>query len=473
MEHIGRTHEIAEIKRLEQSDKAEFLVVYGRRRIGKTHLVRNLYLQKFSFYATGLANGTFSERLANFHSSLIQYGLPDTYAIPVNWFEAFNNLKILLEASKSKKKIIFIDELPWFDTQNSKLLSALEHFWNTWASARNDIFLIVCGSAASWMINNLIRNKGGLHNRVTSQLKIYPFTLGECALFASSRKLNLTKYQIMQLYMTFGGVPFYWEQIKKGESVTQAIQNICFGKQALLKSEFNTVFHSLYSKAERHIQIVKALAEKPSGLTRNKLAQLKGFSNGGSLTRILDELEESGFIQKFIPYEKKTRDSYYKLCDYFCFFSLKFMAQSNSMRDEDFWLKTQDSPSYRSWSGLAFERVCMDHIPQIKKKLGISGILSSAASWRSADAQTGAQIDLLIDRADNVITLCELKFSSNIYVLSKKEIELLRKRKLHFEMETQTKKALFIAMLTPYGVDNISKFDDLIQHQITAEDLFS
>jgi len=472
MEYIGRTEEIKEIKRLEQSDKAEFLVIYGRRRIGKTQLVRSLYLQNFAFYTTGLANGTLSEQLANFHSALLQYGLPDTYDIPANWFEAFQNLKILLEASKVKRKIVFIDELPWFDTQNSKLLSALEHFWNAWASARNDIFLIACGSAASWMINNLIRNKGGLHNRVTSQIKIFPFTLAECSLFNSSRKLNLTKYQILQLYMTFGGIPFYWEQIKKGESVTQAIQNSCFGKQALLKSEFDTVFHSLYSKAERHIQIVKALAEKPNGLTRNILAQLKGLSNGGSLTRLLDELEESGFVQKFIPFGKKSRDSYYKLCDYFCFFSLKFMTQGNSIRDDDFWIKTQDSPSYRAWSGLAFERICMDHILQIKKSLGIKGILSSAASWRSTDTQTGAQIDLLIDRADNVITLCELKFSSNNYVLTKKEIDLLRKRKANFQAETHTKKALFIVMITPYGVDNLSKYDDLIQHQITAEELF-
>lgn len=472
MEYIGRKGEINEIKRLESSDRSEFLVIYGRRRIGKTYLVRSLYAQKFSFYVTGLANGTLKEQLANFHSALIHYGLPDTSNIPANWFEAFNNLKILMEASKSKRKIVFIDELPWFDTQNSRLLSALEHFWNAWASARNDVFLIACGSAASWMINNLIRNRGGLHNRVTSQIKILPFTLAECDRFVSSRKLNLTKYQILQLYMAFGGVPFYWEQIRRGESVTQAIQNICFGKQARLKSEFETVFHSLFYKAERHVQIVNALAEKPNGLIRSKLALCKGISNGGSLTRLLDELEESGFIKKFIPYGKKTRDSYFKLCDYFCFFSLKFMSPDGMIKDEDFWIKTQDSPSYRAWSGVAFERVCMDHILQIKQSLGISGVLSSAATWRSTGKQNAAQIDLLIDRADNVITLCELKFSSNTYVLAKKDIDLLRKRKAHFQAETSTKKAIFITMVTPYGVDNLSKYDDLIQHQITAVDLF-
>ena len=473
MEYVGRIDEIKEIKRLELSSRSEFLVIYGRRRIGKTQLVRSLYLPKLAFYATGLANGSLSDQLSNFHSALIQYGLPDTYSLPANWLEAFKNLKILIQKSKAKRKIIFIDELPWFDTQNSKFLSAFEHFWNSWASGRRDIFMIGCGSAASWMLNNLIRNKGGLHNRVTAQLKILPFTLAECKLFVDSRKLKFTHYQILQLYMVFGGVPFYWEQVRRGESVTQAIQNSCFGKQALLKAEFDTVFRSLFAKADRHIQIVKALAARPQGLTRNELGNHKNLSNGGGLTRLLEELEESGFVHKFIPYGKKTRDTYYKLCDYFCHFYLKFMTQTTGLKDENFWIKSQDSPSFRSWSGLAFERICLDHIPQIKKALGIAGILSTASAWRSPNMKSGSQIDLLIDRADQVITLCELKFYANGYSLTKKEVDALRIRKTNFQSETETKKALFMTMISPYPIANLWKYDDLIQSQITADDLFT
>jgi uncharacterized protein len=470
MDYVGRTYEINEIRHLEKSKRSEFLVIYGRRRIGKTQLVRSLYHKVFSFYVTGLANVNMKEQLKNFHSALKEYGLQKKSTPPDTWFEAFQMLRSLIERSRKTRKIIFIDELPWFDTQNSGFLSAFEHFWNSWASGRKDIFLIGCGSAASWMLNNLIRNKGGLHNRVTAQIKIEPFTLAECELFSRSRKLNLSSYQILQLYMVIGGVPFYWEQIKKGQSATQAIQQMCFSAQAPLKSEFQIVFHSLFSKADRHLQIVKALSTKLQGLTRNEISTKSRITNGGGLTRLLDELEESGFVKKHIPYGKKNRDTFYQLSDYFCLFYIKFMMNGGT-KGNNHWLKMQDSPSYRAWCGLAFERVCLDHLPNIKKELGISGVLTESSSWRSK-TEPKAQIDLLIDRNDHVITLCEMKYSSNPYIVTKREADALRKRLAVFKTETKTNKAVFIALISPYGTAKTNKYEDLIQHNLSAKELF-
>ena len=468
---IGRSKEIRIFNAILQSPRSEFVALYGRRRVGKTYLINTLYENKFTIKLTGLANSDKEQQILNFHLEL-QRAWPNTELTkPATWLEAFNQLIGFLTKSRKKRKLIFIDELPWFDTPRSGFIQAFEHFWNHWASARKDIVLIVCGSATSWMVNKLINSKSGLHNRVTQKIKLLPFTLAECEQFMKKRKSPLNRYQIVQLYMAFGGVPFYWEQIEKGQSTTQSINAICFTESGVLRNEFANLYRSLFKNYQKHENIVKALATKSKGLTRDEIVLQTKLPNAGSTTRLLTELEESGFIRKYIPYGRKKKNSIYQLVDFFTHFHLKFMA-SNQPMDENTWTSMIDSPSYREWSGYAFEQVCLYHLPQIKQILGIEGVQTSVSTWRSKDTDPGAQIDLVIDRRDQIINLCEMKFSIAPYSIDKKYNEELRYKLDAFRRETKTRKSVFLTLITTFGLKENIHSVGLAQNEMDMEDLF-
>lgn len=467
----GREAEISILNAKLASAKSEFVALYGRRRVGKTYLVRSLFAAKFTFRLTGLAQAKLQDQLANFNMAFKEQQNLKKYKGATNWMEAFQKIRKLIEKSRQKKKIIFIDELPWFDTPNSGFISALEHFWNSWASARKDVLLIVCGSAASWMINTLINNKGGLHNRVTQKIKIEPFSLRECEDLLRQRKIKLDRYQIIQLYMVLGGIPYYWDALGKGLSATQNINKVCFEPNGLLKSEFNNLFKSLFLKAERHEAIVISLAKKSKGLTRDEISISSKLPSGGGLTRLLDELEESGFIRKYTPFGKKSRNSLYQLADFFSLFHIKFIKGQKSF-DKNHWLKIIDNPTYRAWSGYAFEQVCLAHIQQIKHALGISGIETQTSSWKSSKSIDGAQIDLVIDRRDGVINLCEMKFSINSFSIDKRYDVVLRNKTGAFKNETQTKKSVFLTMVTTFGITE-NAYSGNVQNELNMDALFS
>lgn len=467
---IGRSKEIEILNENLASDKPEFVALYGRRRIGKTYLIRNVFEDKFTFRLTGVAQATLREQLTNFNMAMQEQHPQAGHRNATNWMEAFQQIKQVIEKSKQKKKIIFIDELPWFDTAHSKFIPALEHFWNSWASSRKDVLLVVCGSAASWMINKLINNKGGLHNRVTQRLKIEPFTLNECQDLLKHKKITLEHYQLIQLYMALGGIPFYWDAIKKGLSAPQHINKLCFEPNGLLKDEFNKLFKSLFAKAERHEIIVAALAKKSKGLTREEISKESKIPTGGNLTNLLDELEESGFIRRYVPFGKQSRNSLYQLCDFFSLFHIKFIKGKKTF-GKDHWLNMIDSPKHRSWSGYAFEQVCLAHIPQIKKALGISGIGTETSSWKSSQSKDGAQIDLVIDRRDGVINLCEMKFSVSPFIIDKRYDAELRNKVGAFRAETQTKKSVFLTMLTTFGLQDNS-YAGNVQNDLKMDILF-
>lgn len=467
---IGRSKEIKILNENLASDKPEFIALYGRRRIGKTYLIRNVFEDKFTFRLTGVALATLQEQLTNFNMAMQEQHPQAGHRNANNWMEAFQQIKQVIEKSKQKKKIIFIDELPWFDTAHSKFIPALEHFWNSWASGRKDVLLVVCGSAASWMINKLINNKGGLHNRVTQKLKIEPFTLNECHDLLKHKKITLEHYQLIQLYMALGGIPFYWDAIRKGLSAPQHINKLCFEPNGLLKDEFNKLFKSLFAKAERHETIVGALAKKSKGLTREEISKESKIPTGGNLTNLLDELEESGFIRRYAPFGKQSRNSLYQLCDFFSLFHIKFIKGKKTF-GKDNWLNMIDSPTHRAWSGYAFEQVCLAHIPQIKKALGISGIGTEMSSWKSSQSKDGAQIDLIIDRRDGVINLCEMKFSVSPFIIDKRYDAELRNKIGSFRTETQTKKSVFLTMLTTFGLQDNS-YAGNVQNDLKMDILF-
>jgi AAA+ ATPase superfamily predicted ATPase len=466
---IGRAEQKAKLNSYIASDSSEFAVVYGRRRVGKTFLIREYFNNTFDFQMTGLANAGMKEQLINFHAAIQKYN-PLVIPFANTWFDAFQQLIELLEHSKSKRKIVFMDELPWLDTPKSGFLNAFEHFWNDWASARRDILLIVCGSATSWITGKLLNNKGGLHNRITRKMAISPFTLGECEDYLLSKNITLNRYQIVESYMIFGGIPYYLSLLEKGQSLAQNIDNLFFKESGELRNEFNNLYASLFKNHENYVKVVEALAKKAKGMSRDEILSLSKLSDGGSTTRILQELEECKFIRKYNALDKKTKDGLYQLTDFYTLFYFKFI-QKNEYNDAHFWSTSVDSPHHRAWSGYAFEQVCLAHIDQIKRRLGISGVQCKTASWRSRTAEPGAQIDLLIERKDQVINLCEMKYSTEEFSIDKSYSQTLRNKVSAFREETKTRKAIHITMVTTYGIKQ-NEYAGMIQNEVVMNDLF-
>lgn len=468
---IGRKEEQKILISAAQSDNSELIAVYGRRRVGKTYLIRETFNYKFTFQHTGLAKGSIKDQLFSFAISLRDAGYDDC-PIPKTWLEAFSLLSQLLKNSMDEKKIVFLDELPWMDTARSNFISAFEHFWNGWASARKDIVLIICGSATSWIINKVINDHGGLHNRVTQRIALQPFTLGECEMFIQSKGIEINRHQIAECYMILGGIPFYWSLLEKGISLSQNIDKMFFAKNGKLANEFNQLYASLFKSPELYINIVTALAKKKIGMTRGEIIEATNTQSNGALTKVLDELEYCGFIHKYNTYGKKSKEIIYQLIDNYTLFYFKFIQQNNN-NDKNFWSVSTESPIHRVWSGLAFERLCMTHIQQIKAGLGIAGVLTNVYSWcKNADENSdGVQIDLIIDRNDQVINICEMKFSLSEFAIDAEYEQKLRNKKAIFIESTNTRKAVHLTMVTTYGLRQNSH-SGMIQSEITLDDLF-
>jgi uncharacterized protein len=467
---VGRQKERDILRKLTESEASDFLAVYGRRRVGKTFLIKKHFENDLFFTFTGKSKASLTEQLSVFRNAFNESFTDELTKSPKNWNEAFVQLKQVIIRSRKKKKIIFIDELPWLDTPKSNFLPSLEHFWNTFASLRKDVLLIVCGSAASWIINKIINNKGGLHNRITRKMRIEPFTLSECEQFMRTKKIDFQRYPLTQLYMVLGGIPYYWQLVEKGKSVHQIINEMCFHPSGILKTEFNNLFTSLFINAENHELIVRALARKNKGLTRNELIQLTKLPNAGSFTRILDELIESGFIRKYLPYGKLKQNSLYQLTDNYCLFYLNFIENSKDA-SKDPWFSKMNSPAYHAWSGYAFEQIVLQHIPQLLVALGISGIGVEVSSWKSSKSENGAQIDLVLDRRDGVVQLIEVKFAQSPFEIDRLYDANIKNKLAVFVQENNLFKSVFIGFLTTFGLKENS-YSNTIQNNLSLADLF-
>ncbi|MCL1849380.1 MAG: ATP-binding protein [Clostridiales bacterium] len=472
MKIVGRSKEQAELWRYYHSGKPELIAVTGRRRIGKTFLIREMFSEVTSFYFSGsLGKGVSNNyQLMLFDDAIGEYG-GDAKPASKNWAEAFSKLRHLLRGQGDDRKIVFIDELPWLDAPKSDFLPALDYFWNTFASARPDVMLIVCGSAASWIVTNLFESKGSLHNRVTGRLWLAPFTLAESEALLQENGVMMSKYQIAECQMVFGGVPYYLNMLEKGFGLTQNIDRLLFIDNAPLKNEFNEVHRSLFLSADRHMRIVEALSKSKNGMTRDEIIHATKIPGGGNLTKALRELEQCSFIDKYSDFTKPKNNAYYRLIDPFTLFWFKHI-QGNQTKDEYYWTNLIDDGARRAWSGNAFELVCLLHISQIKKKLGISGISTEVFSWRSKGSHPGAQVDLLISRKDGVINLCEMKYTLHPLKLSEKDDRDLHNKRVALLAETGTKKAIHITMVTTYGLTD-NGYKASVQSEVTLDDLFA
>jgi len=467
---IGRALEQSLLKEYLETQRSEFIAVYGRRRVGKTFFIRQVIGDRACFVLTGMENAGLQDQLANFFFTLRKFCPAATH--PKSWIEAFYELENYLESLPEGEKIVFIDELPWLDTVRSRFVGALEHFWNDWASARNDIKLIVCGSATSWMIDNIINNRGGLHNRRTHQIYIAPFTLHESEQYFRTYGFAYRQKEIAECHMVMGGVAYYYSLMRLQESVAQNVDRLFFARNGELTQEFENLYRSLYKQAGDHITIVTALATKAKGLTRKQILEQTGLNNNEKFTKTLEELEKCGFIRQYIPFMKTKRDILYQLTDAFTLFHFHF-AMENQYQDERFWTNSLNSPRYRAWSGYAFEMLCLNHIVQIKQALGISDVQSRICSWiskREADHK-GAQIDLLIDRADHTVNICEIKFAQSEYEITKSDEESFENKLEMFLRQTKTGKSLMLTLITSFGLKQ-NCYSSRVQRQVTLADLF-
>jgi len=472
---IGRNREKAILKDALSSDTAEMIAITGRRRVGKTFLVRSFYNKKIDLEFTGVQNAPRREQLDSFHFLLKQFAKNgQDLNTPKNWLEAFHQLIIVLEAKKksSKKLILFFDELPWLATKKSGFLRAFGFFWNNWAS-KNNIVVIICGSAASWMIEKVVNNKGGLHNRITNRINLKPFNLAETEAYLKSQKIRLNRYQTVLIYMIMGGIPHYLKEIKPGKSAVQNIDEICFSDQGLLVDEFVNLYPALFENSENHIKIIRALANKWKGLTRNEIIKSTKLANGGSLTKILNELKYSGFISEFYPFGKKKKEMLYRLTDEYSLFYINFI-EKRKRNIQEVWQALSQTASFKSWSGYAFESLCLKHSNEIKNALNINNIYAESSSFifKGNDVLPGTQIDLLIDRNDQVINICEIKFHKTAFTLTKSYVEQLRKKIAIFTEVSQTKKQIFLTLITTFGSIENKYSHEIIDNNLTMDIFF-
>jgi len=374
---------------------------------------------------------------------------------------------------KKQKKVIFLDEFPWMNTPRSGFLGAFENFWNSWASTQKNLIVILCGSAAAWMIKNVLNNRGGLYNRVTRKIKLLPFSIAETGEFLKERKVNLDQYQVLQLYMVMGGIPQYLKEATPGKSSTQIIDAACFAPSGFLHDEFKNLFHSLFDEAKDHMAVIRALSKKGKGLTRNEIIAATKLNSGGGTTELLEELTESGFIHQYTPFDRTTRDNIYRLTDEYSLFYLRFIDGA-AIKGAGAWETYAATSSWKSWAGFAFENICIKHEAQIKRALGIGNVHTTSSMWRyhAKTGEQGAQIDMLIDRADNCINICEMKFSIAPYEITKAYAKDIQNKIMTFRTATHTRKTLFVTMVTTYAVTNAGNYAGLVQSGVTMDALF-
>ncbi len=471
---VSRKIECDELQRCLDSDRSELVIISGRRRIGKTYLIDKFFNYKYDFTFVGEHKTSTTVQIQNFMRAIYRQSKRQQPKAKT-WYDAFNALEDYLETLPSnRKKVIFIDEMPWIDTQRSNFVSALENFWNGWGNRRTDIMLIATGSATSWMTDKIEGNQGGLHARITCNLHLSPFNLHETEEYLRQRNCQWDRYQILQCYMIFGGVPFYLSLLNTTDSLAQNIDRLFFSEGAQLKNEFDELYNALFTKADSYISVVKLLSGNKSGMTREDIFRATGIE-GAFLSKILKNLERCDFVTRWSQYGNKTRNSLFKLTDFFTLFYYKFI-ESNNTKDERWWSNNIDSHSVSAWMGLSFELVCLIHHRQIKAALGIARVGTSISTWRSKadpiNGTPGFQIDLVIERADRIIHLCEMKFSTNMYGITDSYEMKLRERMGLFRMATKSKKALVITFVTTYGVVN-GKHKSIVHSEVKMDDLFN
>lgn len=470
---IGRESQLALMHETLSINKSCFVALTGRRRVGKTYLINQVYKQNMCLSVTGIQNADTQIQINNFVQKISEHSIKRIKIKPKNWQDVFLLLKNYLKSlSKNKKQVIFLDELPWINTTKSGFIQLLAHLWNDYLSKEKHFVLVICGSATSWITEKIINDKGGFHNRITHSIQLKPFTLAETKAFLNNKKITLSDSSIVELYLVMGGVPYYLENIKRGESPSKAIERMCFSENGLLKNEYDNLYKALFDYPENHEAIIASLAEAKSGLSREEIIKKSKVATGGPYTRAINELIVSGFIIEETPFGKLKRGSIYRLVDEFSVFYHKFIKK-NKKANKGIWQLLATSQQYKIWTGYAFETLCIKHTDEIKKVLGIFNVYTQTWSYRhiSQNKTDGFQIDLLIDRKDQAINLCECKFYDAPFEINKSYATQLKIRKSLFKQVTKTRKNIFTTLITNYPLKQNAHSIDSIDVNLTISEL--
>lgn len=474
---IGRKRERQELEGLYGSGRAELVAVYGRRRIGKTYLIDETFSNRITFRHAGLAPSGSGARnllraqLDHFYNSLLLQGMGPCEK-PGSWLDAFFLLERFLgDADDGSRQLVFLDELPWLDTPKSGFVQAFEGFWNTWACHRKNLMVVVCGSATSWIQDSLINNHGGLYGRVTHEIKLAPFTLGECEAFCQERELPFSRYDIARCYMVFGGIPYYLGYLERGLSLAQNVDKAFFMKGATLKGEFDRLFDSVFVNPQAEKDIVRLLYAKGMGFTRGEIVENLGLSDGGRLSRNLNALVASDFVEKYVPFGCGKREAHYRLVDPFCLFYLRFV-DGNEGAGERYWQESATSQPVVVWRGLAFENLCFAHIDQVKAALGVRGVRTTSSAWsQRGSGKRGAQIDLLLARDDNVVNMCEIKFYGGNFKVGKDYYRTILERGEALAERLSRKTTVVSTLITTFGLER-NEYSSAFASVVVLDDLF-
>jgi hypothetical protein len=470
---IGRGEQIKTFQLLLGSEKSEFVAVTGRRRVGKTYLIDTVCEKNICFRMTGIQDANLKEQLRNFATKLVEYSKVMLFDAPKDWQAALQLLKIYLQTlPKTKKQVIFIDELPWVNTPKSGFLKMLAHLWNDYLSKESHFVLVICGSATSWITKQVINNKGGFHNRISANVRLQPFSIDETKAFLESKKINFTDQELVRVFLTMGGIPYYLENIRKGESATQAIERMCFTETGILKNEYSNLYKALFTNAEHHEEIVKTLAISHGGLTREEIIKKSNILAGGPYDRTMEDLILTGFVVEDNHFGNKKRGAIYRLQDEYSVFYHRFIKE-NSKNFDGQWSQLSATPTYKIWSGYAFENLCHKHIDKLKSVLGIAAVYTetSRLNAKATESEDGFQIDLIIDRNDNTINLCEIKYYAIPFKIDKKYYEELLMKKENFKSFTKTKKQVFLTLISNFGLLENEYSREIIDSTISLEDI--
>jgi len=491
MEIIARKKEKKVLADILWSKSAELLAIYGRRRVGKTFLVRNFFesldnVIYFEMAGQKQESGEYAPlkyQLGNF-----KYQFERTFSkeiqVPQSWQEAFNILKKEVDRfdDANVKLILFFDELPWLCSPKSGFFEALDQAWNTSFERQHNVKVIVCGSAASWMLKKIVHAKAGFSRRITHKIQLPPFSLKETKEYLTFKGFDLSLMSIAEIYMIFGGIPYYLNFMNPHKSIYQNIEDECFDISGRLVDEYHLVFDSLFNHSNNHKKIVEFIASRQKGVLLKELTKQFSSLKGGSLSRIIDNLVGSSFIKKTAPLYNEKKGTTYRIIDEYILFYLKWIKSAPQSIIESpntlYFQSIAQKNAYSSWKGFAFERLCLKHEYQIRKALGIHKILTmpSMVYFYDEQGKRSSQIDLLFERADRVITICEMKYSETEYSLKKSDIKSMMHKKKDLRRYLSAKKKgqkdIHICYITSNGVKHNQNFYELQPSVLHLNDLF-
>jgi len=468
----GREREVSALREKNWREKALLIAVYGHRRVGKTALVEFAYKDNVLWKFEGIENANTATQINYFLKQLSHCSCPRCEFKAFDWDEAFFLLDKQIsrrEKDISDRLVIFFDEFQWMCEMKSDLVSLFKYHWDNFLSRHPKITFILCGSISSFIVKKVLYSKA-LYGRVNLEINLLPLSIHESQLLL---KEGLCQKNVLDVHMILGGIPQYLLELNPKMTIIQNLNEYAFKPTGFFFNEFNRLFISHFAGNAAYEKILRALSQ--GKLSISDLSGKCNIPSGGSFTERLREMELAGFIEKQVPVDKGDKSRLQKYCinDEFLHFYFKFIAPNslNIINGKFSFQSILKNRDYSQWQGFAFERLCRKHAAHIADYQRFSGIDYKAGSWfkRKNGRSSGAQVDLIFIRSDNVITACEIKYTSRIQAAAvidnfEKKCRVLQKAFPSYVIE----KVLIIGKTESKNENLLAFFD----HILNADDLF-